>query len=91
MAVPVAGFVLASRRPGNRIGWLFLAAGLSLGLNSFSNGYALHARIVYHGSLPGGRLFAWLASWTWVIQTAMLAFLFLLFPTGRLRSPRRER
>jgi hypothetical protein len=24
VAVPVAGFILASRRPGNRIGWLFL-------------------------------------------------------------------
>ena len=25
MALPVGGFVLASRRPGNRIGWLALA------------------------------------------------------------------
>ena len=31
-AVPVTGFVLASRRPENRIGWLFLVAGLGLGL-----------------------------------------------------------
>jgi hypothetical protein len=29
MAVPVTGFVLASRRPENRIGWLFLVAGLA--------------------------------------------------------------
>jgi hypothetical protein len=28
MAIPVVGFVLASRRPENRIGWLFLVAGL---------------------------------------------------------------
>ena len=28
LAVPVVGFVLASRRPANRIGWLFLTAGL---------------------------------------------------------------
>ena len=33
MAVPVVGFVLASRRPANRIGWLFLVAGLALGLS----------------------------------------------------------
>ena len=26
LAIPVIGFVVASRRPGNRIGWLFLAA-----------------------------------------------------------------
>ena len=30
-AVVVVGFVLATRRPGNRIGWLFLAAGLAQG------------------------------------------------------------
>ena len=30
MAVPAVGFVLASRRPGNRIGWIFLGAGLVL-------------------------------------------------------------
>ena len=88
MAVPVAGFVIASRRPENRIGWLFLLAGLGLGLSGFSGQYALHALIVDRGSLPGGRLFAWLSNWVWVVQTSMLAFLFLLFPTGRLRSPR---
>jgi hypothetical protein len=88
VAVPVAGFVLASRRAENRIGWLFLVAGLAIGLSGFASAYALHALIVHHGSLPGGRLSAWLASWIWVISVAMLTLLFLLFPTGRLRSPR---
>jgi hypothetical protein len=88
MAVPVAGFVLASRRPGNRLGWLFLVAGLGLGLSGFSNQYALHALIVDRGSLPMGRVLAWLSSWVWAIPVAMLGFLFLLFPTGRLRSRR---
>ncbi|HEY6276206.1 MAG TPA: hypothetical protein VIX86_07725 [Streptosporangiaceae bacterium] len=88
VAVPLTGFVLASRRPGNRIGWLFLAAGLALGLGAFSNPYALHALVVDPGSLPAGRLFGWVSNWTWAIPFAMLAFLFLLFPTGRLRSRR---
>jgi hypothetical protein len=35
IAVPVVGFVLASRRPGNRVGWIFLGAGLVLGLAFF--------------------------------------------------------
>ena len=87
-AVPVAGFVLASRRPENRIGWLFLVAGLALGLSGFSNQYALHALVADPGSLPAGRAFAWLFNWTSVIPIAMLAFLFLLFPTGHVRSPR---
>ena len=90
VAVPVAGFVLASRRPENRIGWLFLVAGLALGLSGFSNQYALHALVADRGSLPVGRVFAWLSNWLWVIPVAMLAFLFLLFPTGHVR-PRRWR
>jgi hypothetical protein len=88
MAVPVTGFVLASRRPENRIGWLFLVAGLALGVSGFSNPYALHALIAAPGSWPAGRAFAWLSNWAWMIAVAMLAFLFLLFPTGQLRSPR---
>jgi hypothetical protein len=86
MAVPVTGFVLASRRPENRIGWLFLVAGLALGLSGFSNQYALHALVADRGSLPAGPVFAWLSNWIWIIAVAALAFLFLLFPTGRLCS-----
>ena len=88
MAVPVTGFVLASRRPENRIGWLFLVAGLALGLSGFSNPYALHALVAHRGSLPAGQVFAWLSNWIWMIAVAALAFLFLLFPTGQLRSRR---
>jgi len=88
VAVAAFGFVLASRRPENRIGWLFLVAGLGLGLSGFSDSYALHALVADRGSLPAGRAFAWLNNWMWVIPVAMLAFLFLLFPTGYLRSQR---
>jgi hypothetical protein len=88
MAVPVTGYVLASRRPENRIGWLFLVAGLGLGLTGFTNPYALHALVTHPGSLPAGRASAWLNNWIWVIAVAMLAFLFLLFPTGHVRSRR---
>jgi hypothetical protein len=86
LAIPMAGFVLVSRRPENRIGWLFLVAGLALGVSGFSNSYALHALVADPRSLPAGRVFGWLSNWVWVIAVAMLAFLFLLFPTGRLRS-----
>jgi signal transduction histidine kinase len=88
LAVPVVGFVLASRRPRNWIGWLFLAAGLVLALRSFSHQYALHALVAAPGSWPAGRVFGWLFNWVWVIPFAMLAFVFLIFPTGHLRSPR---
>ena len=88
VAVPVTGFVLASRRPENRIGWLFLVAGLGLGLSGFSNQYALHALVAVPGSLPAGRAFGWLCNALWMVPVATLAFLLLLFPTGHVRSRR---
>ena len=88
LALPVVGFVLASRRPGNRIGWLFLAAGLTLVLRAFCHHYGLHALLVAAGSLPGGRAAMWISNWIWPIPLVVLAFAFLLFPDGRLRSPR---
>ncbi len=88
MAIPVMGFVLASRRPGNRIGWLALAAGLTLGLRSFADQYEQHALVAAPGSLPAGPLAFWVSEWIWLISLALVAFLFLLFPTGRLRSRR---
>ena len=63
-------------------------AGLALGLSAFSLQYALRALVAAPGSLPAGWAFAWLSNWTWVIPFAMLAFLFLLFPSGRLHSRR---
>src|ERR1700746_398492 len=59
-AGPGAGFVLASRRPESRIGWLFLAAGLALGLSGFSRQYAVHALVAAPGSWAAGRAVAWL-------------------------------
>jgi signal transduction histidine kinase len=88
MAVPAVGLVLASRRPANPIGWLFLAAGAALGLGGFFSSYGVHALSAAPGSLPAGRAGMWLANWIWVIPFAALSFLFLLFPTGQLRSAR---
>jgi hypothetical protein len=90
-AVPVVAFVLASRRPGNRIGWLFLVAGLALDLSGFSRQYALHALIAAPGSWPAGRAAGWLFNVTWMTPVAMLAFILLLFPTGHVRSRRWRR
>ena len=87
-AAAVIGYVLASRRPENRIGWLFLAGGLTLGLSSFSGQYGLHALVADPGSWPAGRASAWLANWISAIPGGILAFLLLLFPTGCLRSRR---
>jgi hypothetical protein len=88
MALPVGGFILASRRPGNRIGWLALAAGLTLGLRSFADTYEQRALVAAPGSWPAGPAALWVSEWIWIVSLGLAAFLFLLFPTGRLRSRR---
>jgi hypothetical protein len=40
------------------------------------------------GSLPAGSWMAWLAYWTWSLNLPALALLLLLFPDGRVPSPR---
>ena len=88
MAVPAVGFVLASRRPGNRVGWIFLGAGLVLGLGFFCSRYGQCGLVAAPGSLPAARAAGWFVNWAWAIPIAGLGFMLLLFPTGRLRSPR---
>jgi hypothetical protein len=82
------GTVVAAKRPDNRIGWFFMAAGITLGISAFAGAYSVHALIADPGSWPGGAFAAWLASWIGFIPVYMLTFLFLLFPTGEIRSPR---
>jgi hypothetical protein len=88
MALPVGGLILVSRRPGNRIGWLTLAVGLTLGLRNFADQYEQHALVAAPGSWPAGPAALWVSEWIWLIALALAAFQFLLFPTGRLRSRR---
>jgi signal transduction histidine kinase len=88
IGLPMIGIVLASKRPENRIGWLFLAAGLLNGLEDFGLSYGIRALVVAPGSLPAGRALTWMGSWITGIPLGLLAFLFLLFPTGNLPSPR---
>jgi hypothetical protein len=88
LVVPVVGFVLASRRPGNRIGWIFLGAGLTLGLGFFCQRYGQRGLVAAPGSLPAARAAAWFVNVAWQIAAAGLTFVLLLFPTGRLASRR---
>ena len=82
------GTLVAARRPENRIGWFFMAAGGFLGISTFAGAYAVHGLIADPGSWPGGNFAAWVAGWTTFIPIYMLCFLFLLFPTGEVRTPR---
>ncbi len=89
VAFPTVGAIIASRRPGNPIGWIFCFVGLSLGVAIFAAEYAVYARVTEPGALPAGVLAAWLGTWIWVPGVILgPTFLLLLFPHGRLPSPR---
>ena len=89
MVVPAVGYVLAARRPGNKIGWMCLGAGLVLGAGFFCYWYGQSGLVAAPGSLPAARAAAWFSNWAWqTIPAAALAFILLLFPTGRLYSRR---
>jgi hypothetical protein len=85
----VMGALLACLRPRNPIGWLLLAAGVSFSMGVVGANYAQHSLAVAGGSWPFTVLAAWLASWTFVLGIGVMGiFMPLLFPTGRLASPR---
>src|SRR5829696_6663232 len=82
------GVVVAIRRRGHRIGWLFLGMGLAAALTGFGFEYAVREGVTAPGSLPAGWLLAAVAGWTWPLSFAGLGFVLLLFPDGGLPSPR---
>src|SRR5439155_23266325 len=86
--LPLIGALVASRRPEISLGWLFLLAGLGLGVANFGSAYAAYGLVVNPGSLPGAHVAGWLQVWTWTLGVGAVPFLFLLFPTGRLHSRR---
>ena len=88
LTIPAGAYIVASRRPRNPIGWLALTAGLVLAASTFCTSYALHAIYVAPGSLPGARAALWFANSFALVPIGTVVFLFLLFPTGRLRSRR---
>lgn len=89
VAFSTVGALVAARHPANPIGWIFCAVGLSFGLTSLGESYAVRALLVAPGSLPGGAVMAWAAG---VAQGPAIlgafAYLLLLFPDGRLPAPR---
>ena len=90
IAVPftLVGALIASRRRENPIGWLFLAFGGVGTLVFFATCYAHRALVADPGSLPGGNLAANFAVHAWHPGFGLFVFSFLLFPDGRLVSPR---
>jgi signal transduction histidine kinase len=85
------GVVLAIRRAGNPIGWLLLANGLVLAVHYVATPYADYAVLEEPDALPGAEWAVLIHERAWPTLFICVAALALVFPDGRLPSPRWRR
>jgi len=86
-AYSTVGALVAAKRPRNPIGWLFAAVALGFAASLALGGYALDVQV--HGSAAERAV----VESTHIedpldLVVTVLGFIFLLYPTGRLPSPR---
>jgi hypothetical protein len=75
------GALIATRLPRNAVGWLLLAMGEATAVTL--------AAIAYEAAgLPGAAWADWLTGWVSLAPLALSPYVLLLFPDGRLLSPR---
>jgi hypothetical protein len=83
------GLLITSQRPRNPIGWLLLVAAVMFGISIMGGGYAELSVSRYGRDLPLTTFLAWVTGWTFAPAIGIVViFVPLLFPTGRLPSPR---
>ena len=86
-AFTVVGVIIAFHQPGNLVAWISLAFG-----GVWSIWILLDGLLIYESAHPGTLarpdLIAALAHPLWVPGVGLIGFLLLLFPDGRLPSPR---
>ncbi len=82
------GALVASRAPGNWIGWIFCAMGLLFEFGILGEVYVAYGSLA-DGFLPGRAWVGWISQWSNnAFAPTMIILSFLLFPTGRLPSAR---
>src|SRR6201996_7254032 len=88
LAFPVSGVLLAGPRPGNPIGWLFLAAGLGMASTAVSGPLlALGAQRGWSQGVLRALDTVGAYGWPWTIAL-FLPLALILFPDGRLPGRR---
>jgi hypothetical protein len=87
VGAPILGGLIASRRPRNPYGWVWLGFGMGLALQQFAASYAGYA-LVEPGTLVAPLTISRVLGLGNQVSLALAPFLFLLFPTGRLPSRR---
>lgn len=79
----LSGWWLSRRRPRLPLGWLFLAAAMTLGLASLGAAWSGLARA---NGLAGAAWGLWVFSWMWQPHSSLLNVAYLLFPDGVVRT-----
>lgn len=82
------GLVIGVRRPGHLIGLLLAGTALILALTVAAEGYGRYVVLAGHDSLPAGQAAVLAANASWPLVFAGATAIALVFPDGRLLSPR---
>ena len=88
VGAPILGGLIASRRPRNPYGWVWLGFGLSLALAQLESSISAYAQVVESGTLVVPLGVARVLRLGNQVSLVLAPFLLLLFPTGRLPSRR---
>ena len=88
IGAPVLGALIASRRPGNSYGWLWLGYGLGFAFSTLVDAYRSYAVASGSGSLPVPWPVVLAGNLGWFVPIVLIPFLLLLFPDGTLPSSR---
>lgn len=82
----VIGWLIASRRPENSVGWIFLAIAIGANTGNGASAYAEYSLVTNPGSLPAGAWMAALGEALWPTAITSTLLLLVLFPSGRPSS-----
>jgi signal transduction histidine kinase len=83
------GCVLLARRPGHPMGPMLCLIGLVDAVSQVPFAYARYTVVHFPGSLPFGTAALWANTWVFAPATSLVGLVLpLVFPTGRLLSPR---
>jgi hypothetical protein len=80
------GVLVLAKRPGNREGWLFVAAGLAHAVMFSGRQYGVAAS--EGAALPAAAWVQWVGVWPLALVLVLAGVTFMCFPDGRLPSPR---
>ncbi|CAN5644516.1 hypothetical protein BH20ACT21_BH20ACT21_03140 [soil metagenome] len=81
MTFSAVGAFVASRSPANAVGWLFISIGACASLALASIAYV-------QTTFPARPWAEWAADWSGVLVFPQITFVILLFPDGKLPSPK---